>query len=452
MGIAQLKGNGTEDSRAQTHQMLRDATSLAANERARAGSNKARALAYNNRIAQRKQERARQAEQDAIAAEDRSRRMATEDEATALDAQARDPKSPRNQLLQKAIAETYPELWQRLTPEQQAGMTVDGAKSLQLAIADENRQRELQDEMTAERSKQKAEKDYQTLGGGIGGAPYWSAITGQALPGQAPPPQAAPVDGPLIKDVIRVYGSKEAVPPEVMVRAEAAQQAIQLVPNPAEASKIHRDVIDAVINERKLTATQERQAKLDEAAAKKLANEQDVRYKAIRTAANLDKVRANLELLEKEIDKYRGGDLPGTGMTGPGVLPIDSVVSRGGQRLRSLIQQFLDTRIREATGAAASLAEQRAFKKILGVSDWATDEQVINGIQVAKETLENQEALIAKDFPEAAARSQERAEAERAKRDQGKYRIDGDVIRHPDGKRVVDNTPENRRALGLSNE
>jgi len=429
MAIMHARGEGSAETRGQMNRYLEQATATNAADTQRAARSRDQATAYNNEIAQRKQERQRQKATDTIAAEDRSRRIGRENTETALAAQERDPATPKNRALQKSIAETYPGL---LTPEELANFTTGDVEALTLSIKDRNRKQALQDEMTAERSKQKAERDFAIPGGGVGGSDYLERLAGgQPYSAQGTPPAQAPgagaggpapVENPLIKDVADSYKGIENVPPVIMARVRGALAAAQGGATNKEMSQLHRDILTQVADDIKETSTRERQARQDEAAQTKADKQQDAQYAQQRNMRSIDQVRAKLVQLKKAVAPYLDengnlkGNIPGSGVTGNLPEVFQLALTKDGKQIMRLKDELLDTRLREATGANAPPSEVKTFRKMGGIGAWNTDEDMIAGIRNAEAILDQQEAYLDANFVDASIRFHERVKEQEAKK------------------------------------
>jgi len=450
MAVGHMGGKGTAETRGQMNQYLAQATERNAADTARADASVNRAKAYNNELLQRKQERQRQQVQDTMAAEDRTRRIGREDTETALAAQERDPTTAKNQTLRQSIAQTYPEVWAKLTPEQQANFTTGDVEALTLSIKDENRKRELQDDMEKERAKQKAEKDYFTPGGGLGGGAY-AALYGLPVPG-APAPGTSPTipadDNPYAKELLDLYGGdRSQVPATLMAQARSLHNAAQAGRPDKELIALHDRMIDDVYKHQEDTKTRERQVRQEQEAQAKADKQQDAQYAQQRNMRSIDKVRAKLVQLKKAVAPYLDengnlkGNIPGSGLTGNLPEPFQLALTKEGKQIMRLKDELLDTRLREATGANAPPSELKQFRKLAGIGTWDTDEDMIAGLNNAEAILDEQEAYLDANFVDASIRFHERVKEQEAKKAEQEAK--------KKGPRTVPNTPENRKLLGL---
>jgi len=434
MAVGHLGGRGTAETRGQMNRYLEQASEQNAADTRRAEDSVTRARAYNNQILQRKQERDRQKAQDTMAAEDRTRRIGKEDTETALAAQERDPSTPKNQALRQSIAQTYPEVWAKLTPEQQANFTTGDVEALTLSIKEEDRARASKRAKEEEISKQKAEKDYFTPGGGLGGGAY-AALYGQPLPGAPAPqvpgaPPTIPVDdNPYAKEILDLYqGDRSKVPATLMAQARSLYNAVQAQRPDKEVIALHDKMLDDVYKHQEDTKTRERQEKQAAEAQTKADKQQDAQYAQQRNMRSIDKVRAKLVQLKKAVAPYldedgnlkKGADVPGAGLTGNLPDAFQLALTKDGKQIMRLKDELLDTRLREATGANAPPSELKQFRKLAGIGTWDTDEDMIAGLNNAEAILDEQEAYLDANFVDASIRFHDRVKERDAKKVEAK--------------------------------
>jgi hypothetical protein len=125
----------------------------------------------------------------------------------------------------------------------------------------------------------------------------------------------------------------------------------------------------------------------------------------------VDGTEAALAKVEQMLAQYPEGDIPGYGPI-DGLKP-DAMLGEEARAMRAAVMELQDSKLREATGAAAPPSEAKTFGEILGTGLFAGEGDLRRGVAQARQKVDEQKGYVAEMYPSArqaggAARPQQR--------------------------------------------
>lgn len=120
---------------------------------------------------------------------------------------------------------------------------------------------------------------------------------------------------------------------------------------------------------------------------------QEVRLRGI------DGTEAALTKVEQMLAQYPEGDIPGFGPI-DGLKP-DAMLGEEARAMRAAVMELQDSKLREATGAAAPPSEAKTFGEILGTGLFASEADLRRGIAQARQKVDEQKSYVSEMYPSA---------------------------------------------------
>ncbi len=113
----------------------------------------------------------------------------------------------------------------------------------------------------------------------------------------------------------------------------------------------------------------------------------------------VDGTEAALAKVEQMLAQYPEGDIPGYGPI-DGLKP-DALLGEEARAMRAAVMELQDSKLREATGAAAPPSEAKTFGEILGTGLFASEGDLRRGIAQARQKVDEQKGYVAEMYPSA---------------------------------------------------
>lgn len=337
------------------------------------------------RIQQLAAERAGAAEGRAVAAEGRASTDWQQKQAM------RDPTSPQSQQWRERFKATYPDVVKALPQgmfDNLSPADMDKGTLLAMAIEDARKQREMGLGSELRQKEYEARKEFELKKSALQGRGIGEAE--RAMGGTTPQGGFANKTDAITTTIINQFPEgwfDNGQHPEDMASIKS------LYGGNFKTGTANKVILDAITDRAKLAH------QLTEGAGQKYAD--DIKQ------AGIDKAWAAITNVRDAIyaaRKKHGSDIPGVGVT----YSLTSALGPAGQRLLSqegrdiqrAVKDLLDTKLRISTGAAAPESEYKTFSEILGASAWNSDQDLLNGVELARKKLAELDASIARGVPD----------------------------------------------------